>query len=86
LATEGVVYLSYTEAVVEHIELMRGLGEERFGIFDRALIESALARPRQAAAYDHADLPAQAATLCTILMTGILLSGFHIAPLRLCAS
>jgi death on curing protein len=28
------------------------------------LIESALARPQQAAAYGNADLPAQAATLC----------------------
>src|SRR5438270_10743423 len=43
---------------------MRALGEGRFGIFDRALIESALARPKHAAAYDEADLPAQAATLC----------------------
>ena len=43
---------------------MRALGEVRFGIFDRALIESALARPKHSAAYDEADLPTQAATLC----------------------
>jgi death-on-curing protein len=57
-------YLTYVEAVVEHIELMRRLGEIRYGVFDRSLIESALARPQQAAAYENADLAAQAATLC----------------------
>jgi len=64
LATEPAKYLTYPEAVVHHIELMRALGETRFGIFDRALVESALARPKHAARYDGADLPAQAATLC----------------------
>jgi death on curing protein len=64
LATEPTRYLTYTEAVTEHIELMRGLGEFRFGVFDRTLLQSALARPRQSAAYERADLPAQAATLC----------------------
>ncbi|HJQ22988.1 MAG TPA: type II toxin-antitoxin system death-on-curing family toxin [Blastocatellia bacterium] len=61
---EPIRYLSYPEAVAEHIELMRRLKEVRFGVFDRTLIESALARPQQAAAYEQADLPAQAATLC----------------------
>lgn len=64
MAIEQIVYLTYAEAVVEHIELMHILGEERYGVFDRTLIKSALARPQQAAAYDRADLPAQAATLC----------------------
>ena len=64
MATEGFVYLSYVRAVVEHIELMRRYDEVRYGVFDRALVESALARPQQAAAYDDADLPTQAATLC----------------------
>jgi death-on-curing protein len=63
VATEGVVYLSYAEAVLAHIELMRYLGETRYGVFDRTLVESALARPARAAAYGAADLPAQAATL-----------------------
>ena len=57
-------YLSYPEAVGEHIILMRELQEIRYGVFDPALIESALARPRQAAAYSQADLYEQAATLC----------------------
>ncbi len=64
MATEEVYYLSYVEAVLRHIELMRLLGETRFGVSDRSLIESALARPQQAARYEGADLIRQAATLC----------------------
>jgi death on curing protein len=63
LATE-VRYVSYPEAVFIHVRLMRLIGEERYGVFDRSLIESALSRPRQAAAYEGADLFRQAATLC----------------------
>ncbi len=47
-----------------HFELMRYVGEIRYGVFDQTLIESALARPQQAAVYDGADLFAQSATLC----------------------
>ena len=57
-------YLSFLDAVLLHIELMQQLREQRYGVFDRALIESALARPQQAAAYESADLHRQAATLC----------------------
>ncbi len=57
-------YLTYAEAVGEHFALMWVHGEVRFGVFDRSLIESALARPQQAAVYENADLYAQAATLC----------------------
>ncbi|MGH9839754.1 MAG: type II toxin-antitoxin system death-on-curing family toxin [Blastocatellia bacterium] len=57
-------YLTYVEAVTEHILLMRRLGEIRYGVFEPSLIASALARPQQAAAYENADLAAQAATLC----------------------
>lgn len=62
-ATEGVRYISYTEAVLIHIELMRLMGETRYGVFERSLIESALARPRDAANYEAADIIRQAATL-----------------------
>ena len=41
-------YLSYAEAATLHIMLMRRLGGRQFGAF--SLIESALARPRHAAA------------------------------------
>lgn len=64
MATEEIRYLTYAEAVIHHIVLMRLLGETRFGIFDRALLESALARPKHAASLDNADLPSQAASLC----------------------
>ncbi len=57
-------YLTYPEAVGEHFALMWAHGETRYGVFDRTLIESALARPQQAATYENADLYAQAATLC----------------------
>jgi len=64
LATEETLYLSYAEAVLIHILLMRFLGEVHYGVFDRSLVESALARPQQAAAYEGAGLARQAATLC----------------------
>ena len=57
-------YLDYLNAVYFHIKLMREHGEVRYGVFERSLVESALARPQQAAAYEAADLLRQAATLC----------------------
>jgi death-on-curing protein len=63
VAIEEVVYISYEEAVETHIELMRYLGETRFGVFDHTLIKSALGRPRWTATFAGADLPSQAATL-----------------------
>jgi death-on-curing protein len=63
LATEQTIYLTYPEAVFLHLDHMRRLGELRCGAFDRSLVESALARPQQAAAYENADLIRQAATL-----------------------
>lgn len=59
-----VKYVSYADAVCLHIELMRLVGETRYGVFERALVESALARPQQAAVYENASLIRQAATLC----------------------
>ena len=43
---------------------MQAEGETRYGVDDRTLIESALARPQQAAYYENADIIRQAATLC----------------------
>lgn len=63
MAIEEIRYLSYVDAVFLHIELMRPTGEPRFGVFERSLVESALARPLHAAIYDGADLVRQAATL-----------------------
>jgi death-on-curing protein len=64
LATEPAHYISFPEAVLLHIELMQWYGEIRYGVAFRELVESALARPQQAAAYENADLIRQAATLC----------------------
>ncbi|MBA3713296.1 MAG: type II toxin-antitoxin system death-on-curing family toxin [Pyrinomonadaceae bacterium] len=64
MAIEEINYISYVEAVFIHIKAMRSSGETRIGISDRGLIESALARPQQAARYEKADLIRQAATLC----------------------
>jgi death on curing protein len=64
LATKTFIYLTFLEAVEEHFDLMRSYEEERIGIFDKTLIESALARPKHAALYENADIIRQAATLC----------------------
>lgn len=40
------------------------LGEMRYGVAEKSLVESALARPQQAATYENADIIRQAATLC----------------------
>ncbi|MDQ3258448.1 MAG: type II toxin-antitoxin system death-on-curing family toxin [Acidobacteriota bacterium] len=63
METERVEYISYAEAALVHIELMRYLGETRYGVSDRTLVESALARAPQAAAYEQADIQRQAATM-----------------------
>jgi death-on-curing protein len=64
LATKSTRYVSDADAVALHIMLMRRMGEIRFGVFDRDLLESALSRPQHAADYEAADLCRQAATLC----------------------
>lgn len=64
MAIDEVRYLSYEEAVLIHIRLMTTLGENRFGIDFRDLLDSALARGRNAAIYENADVIRQAASLC----------------------
>lgn len=64
MATRRFVYLTYLDAVEYHFDLMWFYGESRVGVFDRTLIESALARPKDAAFYELADIIRQAATLC----------------------
>ena len=56
-------YLTFAEAVFLHIDRMRAVGEVRFGVDRKDVLESALARPSQSAAYENADLIRQAATL-----------------------
>ncbi len=56
--------LSYDEVVAIHFDAMTRIWHERFfGIRDEGLLRSALARPEQAATYEEADLPTQAAYL-----------------------
>lgn len=64
MAIEEIVYLSYEEAVLIHLSLMKKLGEIRCGVDQRDLIESALARPKHASVYENADVIRQAPTLC----------------------
>jgi len=64
LATEEIIYLDYDQAVWFHFELMWAWEETHIGVDRRDLIESALARPRQSAVYEDADIIRQAATLC----------------------
>lgn len=63
MATEDFVYLTFQDAVKFHILYMRKVGETRFGVFDKGLIESALIRPQNAAIYENADIVRQTATL-----------------------
>jgi len=63
LATDVVLYLTYAETVFLHFEQMQAAGEVRYGIADRNLIKSALARPPASAIYEYADVVRQAATL-----------------------
>ncbi|MGI8884702.1 MAG: type II toxin-antitoxin system death-on-curing family toxin [Pyrinomonadaceae bacterium] len=63
MAIESVKYTTYAEALIIHLRLMKFYGETRCGVDHRSLIESALARPHQAATYENADLIRQAATL-----------------------
>lgn len=64
MATEPTRHITYAEAVLIDVVVMRYFGESHLGVQDRALIESALARPKQAATYENADLIRQTATLC----------------------
>ena len=64
MATEQIQYPTYLDAVLIHFTTMDRFGETRYGVAERSLIESALARPRHAAVYENADIFRQAATLC----------------------
>lgn len=59
----AIKYLDYSDALWIHFKLMKRCGEIRFGVGSWHLIESALARPQQAANYENADIIRQSATL-----------------------
>ena len=64
MAIKETFYLTVTEAITLHILLMQKWQEVRFGVDRKDLLESALARPQQASAYEDANVIRQAATLC----------------------
>ncbi len=64
MATKETFYLTVIEAITLHILLMQKWEEVRFGVDRKDLLESALARPQQAFAYEDADIIRQTATLC----------------------
>ena len=64
MATKKIVYLTVEESISIHIMLMRWWRETYFGVDRRDMLESSLARARQAAAYEKADIVRQAASLC----------------------
>lgn len=75
MATDDFAYLTVAEAVKFHVLYMRRVGETRFGVFDKSLVESALARPRHAATYENADIHRQASTLLLGLIKNHLWEG-----------
>lgn len=64
METEETIYIDFDEAVWLHFLLMWSWDETHIGVDRRDLIESALARPKQTAFYQDADIVRQAASLC----------------------
>lgn len=64
MGTDETIYIDYDDAIWLHFELMWSWDEIHIGVDRRDLIESALARPKQTANYQDADIIRQAASLC----------------------
>ena len=62
--SDEILYIEYDQAVWLHFDLMWHWNEIHIGVDRRDLIESALARPKQTAAYENGDVVRQAASLC----------------------
>ena len=63
IVSKRISYINCEDAIFHHIELMKSFNETRCGLNSRAMLESALARPRNAAVYENADIIRQTATL-----------------------
>lgn len=61
--SERISYLNGEDAIRHHAKMMEFHQETRCGLNSREMLESALARPQNAAVYENADLLRQAATL-----------------------
>ena len=60
---DKILYLNSEEAINIHIELMKSFDENRCGLSSFEMLESALARPKNEAIYNNADIIRQTATL-----------------------
>lgn len=60
---EKISYPKSAEAIRLHEELMKSFSEIRYGLNSLQMLESALARPKNAAVYENADIIRQTATL-----------------------
>jgi death-on-curing family protein len=58
-----ILYLNAERAIILHDELMQSFNETRCGLASREMLESALARPQNAAIYENADIVRQTASL-----------------------
>jgi death-on-curing protein len=58
-----ILHLNCEKAIELHIELMNSFNETRCGLGSREMLESALARPKNAAIYENADIIRQTASL-----------------------
>ena len=58
-----VLYLNAERAIELHIELMKSFNEIRCGLASREMLESALARPVNAAVYENVNIIRQTASL-----------------------
>lgn len=63
MAADGIAYLTLDDVVAIHDEVMERMGSPAASLRDPGLLESTLARPRNAAYYDDADLITQAGIL-----------------------
>jgi death on curing protein len=62
-SSKPVDYLSVTDVIAIHDDIVRRLGGDFAPLRDEGLLESAIMRPRMAAHYEDADLVRQAALL-----------------------
>ncbi len=58
-----ISYIKPEDAIFLHTELMKSFGETRCGLNSFEMLESALARPRNSAIYENADIIRQTASL-----------------------
>jgi death-on-curing family protein len=63
IVNKEIVYIKSADAIEQHLVLMKSFNENRCGLRSLEMLESALARPQNAAVYENADFIRQIATL-----------------------